>query len=509
MIVALTLLGCSTIGRWNEPPSDTGVPGMRIVASPALLDFGTLPVSEAGDASATLTLYNLGDTQETVTGHDEPIGSDAFHIDAAGALTLDPGESMELTVTYHPVTDQSDAAELLIAPSKETVRLAGVATAPVLESEPAEIAPVVLGCDGAGHIAITNAGSDALVLYGASFESDEYAILSMPDRVAPGQTELLELSFTPAGGDLRGTTLLVSSNDPLRPEVGIAVSGLGYEGERVTEFFRYTPSNPTDLLFVVATGGMTQQVDKALEALPGFVDTLRGTNVDYHVAALSGASPCPSSSPGWAELSDTSLQTQVVLERGFAGASGIWDHDLLGLASEAMLSTSSGDCLDGFRRSDADLHVIVVSDGPSAADVALPEAALELVVAAPARLRVSALIPTTIRCGSLAPDYAGVAERHDGDVSDLCDAEWTSAFQAFATVPEGRESVRYALAEAPVPSTIEVLAEGVPFGAWSWDSIVNEVVFDEETVPALGAEITVRYVSAVACTAALPASPPR
>ena len=501
MTVLLALLGCSTFGPWQDTgPVDEGGDGVRIVASPALLDFGTLAVEDATGTVATLTLYNLGDTVETLTGHDEPIGSDAFHVDAPAVLELGPGESIELDVTYAPSTDQADAAELLIAPSKETVRLSAVATAPVLTVAASNIPAVVLGCSGTGGVTLANEGSDPLDIFDARVEGDEYAVVAFPARIEPGQTAAVTLSFAPGGGGNRGTILVLSSNDPLRPEMGAAVSALGYEGAGVTESFRYTPSNPTDLLLVVATGGsMATQLDKAIDALPLFTDALRDANIDYHVAALSGGSTCPSSSPGWADRADTSLQTEGVLERGFLGESGSWDVDLLGLASEALRNADTGGCLDGFRRPEADLHVIVVSDAPSGVDVTGPEGQLDASMEAPAELRVSGLLPTTGTCGSPAPDYAAVAERHNGIVSDLCAPTWTDAFLDFTALPEGRGAVRFPLAEAPVPSTIEVLAEGVSFHAWSWDADTNAILFDGKQVPALGAEITVGYVLAVSC----------
>ena len=84
-------------------------------------------------------------------------------------------------------------------------------------------------------------------------------------------------------------------------------------------------------------------------------------------------------------------------------------------------------------------------------------------------------------------------------MSDLCAPTWTDAFLDFTALPEGRGAVRFPLAEAPVPSTIEVLAEGVSFHAWSWDADTNAILFDGKQVPALGAEITVGYVLAVSC----------
>jgi hypothetical protein len=197
--------------------------------------------------------------------------------------------------------------------------------------------------------------------------------------------------------------------------------------------------------------------------------------------------------------SDTTLQAETLLDRAFAGTAGAWDDDLVGLATDALALTGVGDCLAGFRRPGADLHLLLVSDRPSQANAAAQAAALAATVLAPAELRVSALVPTAGGCGSPAPDYAGLASMYQGQAFDLCAADWSEAFLEFASLPAGRDAVRYALAEVPVASTIEVYVEGVTSTSWSWDPAGNAVVFDHEETPALGAEITLRYVSAVAC----------
>lgn len=501
LLAILLLPACEPLGPWTLPDSgDSDPEGARVVVSPALLDFGTVSVNGQGTQTATLTLYNLGEVSETVTGHDEPLGCDDFTVAAEPVLDLEGGAELDLTVTYRPETDGDCTAELLVAPAGEVVRLVGVATAPVLVAEEPSFEPVVLGCTGGGQVRLTNAGSEPLVVESAWVASEEFAVGTLPGTLAPGTTGVLEVSFTPAGGGNRGTTLLVRSDDPAHPETSVLLTGLGYEGERVTESFRYRPSNPTDVLFVVDTEGVfAARISQADDAAGAYVDALRDTNVDYQLAALSGDAACPSSTP-YATRSDTSLAAERVLEHGFHDASGAWDEDLLGLALAALDETGVGGCLEGFRREEADLQLVVVTDGPSDADVAAQADAVEALFAEDVDLLVSGLLPLS-DCGVPAEDYAAVAETRGGVVEDLCAADWTDAFLAFASLPETEDAVRYVLAEAPVASTIAVRVEGATWSAWSWDTAGQAVVFDADTRPALGAEVEVEYVSAVACQA--------
>lgn len=500
MLPLLALLaGCTPFGPWSdEGTDDPDADGARVVASPGALDFGAVSVNEDGEARLPLTLYNLGDTPETVTGHDEPRGDGAaFSVAADPILELAPGASVALEVVFAPGTDAAYVAELLIDPSEELVRLSGVGTAPVLETGEPNLPPVVLGCAGEGRVPLANAGSEPLVFAGATVASSEFAVVDLPDALAPGETGDVLVRFAPAGGGPRGTTLLLRTDDPARPEAGVALSALGYEGERVVESFRYAPTDPTDILFVVDTGGgMAAHLQKAEAVVPSFVDALRDANLDYQLVGLSGEGPCPGPL-GFATRSDTSLVAERVLEWAFDGGTGAWDADLLGLAVAALEETGPGACLDGFRRDDADLHVVLVSDNDAQGDVDAAAADLEDAVG-DAGLRISALLPGS-DCGGATEGYARVAETHGGTVEDLCAPDWTDAFLAFASQPAGGDAVRYALAEVPVVATLEVEVEGAAWTDWSYDADANEVVFDGGQTPALGAEVVVEYVSAVAC----------
>ncbi len=499
-MLALALLGCSTLSGWPDGPADGGATSApRIIVSPARLEFGDVSVIANGFAEAELTIHNVGGATETVSGHDEPIGSDAFRIDAPPLIELGPESSITLMVRYTPTTEQADIAELLVEPSDEAVRLTADGRAPVLAAGVAAFDEVVVGCSGTGRVGLRNEGSEPVTITGAALTSDEFALTSLPDTITPGGDAEIELAFTPDGGGARGGTLRLSSTDPLHPDIGIALSASGVSGEVVTESFRYTPSNPTDVLFVVSPRALLGlQGDAAADALPAFVDAIRDTNTDYHVSAISTLGPCPTSTPGWADRSDTSLQAEIVLENGFFGDGGPWEGDLLGLAVEALARSAAADCLLDYRRAEADLHVILVDDRPAAVDPTATAAELAAGLDTPASFQLSAILPLG-DCGIDAPDYATLVERYAGTVHDLCAADWAPAFETLAELPAGRSAVRYVLAEIPVASTIEVLAEGLPFSAWSWDAATNAVVFDGDTLPALGAEVTVEYVSSVAC----------
>lgn len=498
LLVLVGFAACDPYGPFPDWDVTATTEKERIAVTPGTVPFGTLSVNERGSATATLLIANLGEGTVTVTGHDEPRNGDVFAVDAEPLLVLAAGEQREVALLFAPLTEGEWAADLLIEPGDERVRLTGAATAPVIAVEGTTFDPVVLGCSGVGTVTVRNDGSEFLAIQQVETLSTEFTVLSAPDGVAPDTSEDILLEFTPAGGGDRVTSALLSTNDPLTPEVSVGLSVLAYEGERVRETFHYTPSNPTDLLFVIDAGeAMDALTVPAGAAIDVHVAQLRSTNIDYHLAALATGSACPGRTPGWAERTDTSLQTASVLERGFAGDGGEWDDDLLGLALTALEDTAG--CLTGFRREEADLHVIAVTDGPAPADLASDVTTLAAAAEPPAGFRLSVLVPLTATCGEVQTEWRDAADTTGGFAADLCGSDWTSAFADFATLPPGADPVHYVLAEAPVPSTIEVTVEGTPFTTWTYDAESNAVRFDGDAVPSLGAQVDIAYVRAVAC----------
>ena len=66
--------------------------------------------------------------------------------------------------------------------------------------------------DTAVELTVTNLGSDTLTLTEASLDDDRFSLLASADRIAPGETATLAISF--AGGADVEATLCLASNDP-------------------------------------------------------------------------------------------------------------------------------------------------------------------------------------------------------------------------------------------------------------------------------------------------------
>ncbi len=485
-MLLLLAIACDPPGPWDTGGGRVD-PRERVTVSPGTLDFGTVSVNGQGVGRDTFTVWNLGDVEVVITGHDEPVGDGVFSIMAEPLLTIAPGAQHDLAVTFAPLTAGTYAAELVVMPAGEVVRLEGVGSAPVAAAEVSAPPPTVVGCSGAGVITLSNRGTEPLTITSIAGTSDEFHTGDAPARIDPGLSATIDLTFSPRLGGSRGASLRVLSNDPAVPELVIPVTALGYEGERVTEAFQFTPAAPVDILLVVEGGAAT---DAGTAAVAGYIDAMRALALDYRLAAVGSASTCPPGTPGWAGADEASGRSRGVAERAFTAAEGAYARDLASLAA-AVLETVDDGCLAGWRRADADLHVVLAGVGPTTTSSEM------LAALASTGAQVSALTPRT-SCGIAATAYTGLAATTGGLAPDVC-LGWTSAFDAVAAPPTSVGEVRLHLRETPVAATIEVVVDGTTWTEWSYDAQEHAVVFDGVTTPEVGADVTVTYVSAVAC----------
>jgi hypothetical protein len=478
----LLLSGCSSFGPWEAIENDSVPPEDRIILSPTTLDFGL--VSES--ATLSFSVYNLTDTEITLTGQDNPIGDPGFYVDAEPLLPIPAGSELEIPVVFTPPQDGKANARLQLLPLEKDLTLVADGSTPTISLGEPDISQTVAGCDRVGNLPITNNGRENLTIESTSFTSSEFTLASAPGTVFPGTTAFLEFLFTPEGPGQRGTSLQLHSNDPATPLVGTIISALSYEGSPVEEHFYYYPTNPTDILFLVAADSTTSA---NTEAAASYVAALRSNNIDYQLTALSGNSSCPSDLPAFSTRTDTSLQTSSLISQAFREGPGGYDSSLLSLALAALDQTDAGECLEGFRRADADLEIVLISGQEGS----YTQQQLEQLGTAESMTRISGLLP--VGCGQV-DSYHTAVEETGGTLSDWCE-NWDEGMSDLAQFPSGSSPVQFPLADTPLVDTIEVLVEGISTSAWSYDEASNSILLEE--VFALGSELTLRYVPTLSC----------
>lgn len=224
--------------------SGTGVaaPTPAIALSPGSLAFGT--VTLGGAATLSAQVRNAGTATLAVTGIALCSGTSAeFGWAPAAPLSIAPGQSATVAVTYRPTAAGTDSGCLALSsndPASPTVNLGLAATAaeqaiPAIALDPAAIdfGTVVVGSTVSRTAQVRNAGNATLHVTGISACAGTPSTFAWSPvagfSVAAGQSAELTVSYAPTAAATDGGCLAVASDDPAHPRVELAVGGVGVQ----------------------------------------------------------------------------------------------------------------------------------------------------------------------------------------------------------------------------------------------------------------------------------------
>ncbi len=222
--------------------SGTGVtaPTPSIALAPASLSFGTVVLGTS--ASLMALVQNGGTATLDVTSIALCAGtSSAFSWSPPAPLSVAPGQSAALTVTYTPSSAAVDSGCLAIGsndPASPTVNLGlggtGAAQAfPAVALTPASLdfGTVTIGGSASRTAQVQNTGNATLNVLGISLCSGTPAKFTWspaaPLAVAPGQAATLTVTYQPTDAVADSGCLAIASDDPQNPTVDLAVTGTG------------------------------------------------------------------------------------------------------------------------------------------------------------------------------------------------------------------------------------------------------------------------------------------
>jgi hypothetical protein len=238
--VSLNLTGTGMV----PPPA----PVANIRLNPTSLDFGTVTV---GDAPAQLTaaIQNTGTGDLTVTGISRCSGTSAEYSWSPGTpVTVAPGASRALTLTYTPRDAGADAGCLALAsndPDSPSVNLALAGTGsvppppptpvPDIDVTPAalDFGSVVLGGSTAKIVRVTNVGTGPLTVTGIAVcagTSPEYAWSpDAPFSLEAGANREISVTYAPLTAAADTGCLEIASNDPASGFIRVTLTGAGVQ----------------------------------------------------------------------------------------------------------------------------------------------------------------------------------------------------------------------------------------------------------------------------------------
>ena len=497
-------------------------PEPDIVVVPLLVDFGDVKVGTAETEWATIT--NVGDADLDLY-NCLPYGSHfAISSNPAGAL-LGPGDSVQLGVTFEPTNDLTYTGRVDISsndPDEPVVEvdLVGDGAEPAIAFDPGsfDFGYVGLTCEETVDIAVQSVGSAPLTVHGYSFNSfppvnamtldpgqlDDYVAYGW--ELQPGDEITVTVSFVPDDIAIYDGLLTVNSDDPDDPVADAAVMGDGVAGGTTTDSFVQQGNNWADVLWVVDNSCSMEDEQGLLgDDFSYFYSIINNAGVDYHVSVVTtddedfvGAT--------YKVIDDNTPNGAAQFAANCAvGTNGNWTEQGLKYGYDGLVKAENGTYPNsGFWRDDAGLRVIYVSDEPDQSGSWSQYLSwYQDMKVNPDHVILSAICGTNgyqaTSCtgpgGSADPGtgYVDVANATGGILGTICDPDWSTALANIGWISVTLADT-FALSQTPIPATIEVYVNGGQLlTGWSYDAVLNSVVFNPNYVPANGDSVDIHY----------------
>lgn len=274
----------------------------------------------------------------------------------------------------------------------------------------------------------------------------------------------------------------------------------------VEERFSQASLPGLDILFVVdGTGSMAEEQADFADAAASFIDTLDEIGLGWQIGVTTTDPDDGGVLLGrpWIITPDAHAPAEALARALVVGTMHV--PPSAGLDAAALTLADAEGKNRGFRRVDAGLHVVFISDGDDQSGAVLgadPTSAFIALLAADATrtgsvARASAVVGDAPGgCdgahGSALPGsrYLDVAAASGGAAVSICDASFAEVAAAVRDLGVDWPT-RFALQAVPEVGTVVVEVDGVRADGWALAVDPPAIVFDEAPVP--GAEIVVRY----------------
>lgn len=244
--ILLLLLGCSEydVKEVVVDPAPDGPPVPEIEVDPATIGFGEVEVGAAVDE--VLTISNVGDEDLQLTGLALEDGSGGFAVTSLGVTELTPGEATEVIVSFTPPAEGSFVDTVLVEsddPSTPVVPVPLSGETPAGPAPDLEVSPwtydfgtVPVDSPVTLSVTLSNVGDADLTVSGLSYSSatDELGFDDgsggyggLPDTLAPGESRVVTVAYTPIDDTPDEGAITILSDDPDEPEAFASQSGNG------------------------------------------------------------------------------------------------------------------------------------------------------------------------------------------------------------------------------------------------------------------------------------------
>ena len=209
----------------------------QLTLSASALAFGNVLLNTT--STQTLTLTSSGTTAVTVNS----VATAGLGFATSGAtfpVTLNPGQSISLQVSFDPTAPGPAAGSITISSNSSsgsvaTVTLSGAGTAPQLTLSASTLAfgGVNLNATSTQALTLTSSGTAPVTINSATLTGSEFTMTggTFPTTLNTGQTMSLQVSFDPTVTGAATGTITISTNSSSGSPVAVALSGTGISAQ--------------------------------------------------------------------------------------------------------------------------------------------------------------------------------------------------------------------------------------------------------------------------------------
>ena len=226
------------------PLSGTGVvlPRREIEVTPNFVSFGATFTGFESSPRVFL-IKSVGTVPLTVSRVVRGPDSSEFSVtERTEPITLDPGQRLEITVTYRPIDEGADVGSVLVESDdldepQVVVTLLGIGSgeaSPQVAVLPlyADFGETESGSSSTVEFQVDNVGSDQMAVQRIYLGEGTSGDFSLPEilgqaTVNPGETLRLTVNFSPLDQGADSGTVRVETDDPDNPLVTISLLGRG------------------------------------------------------------------------------------------------------------------------------------------------------------------------------------------------------------------------------------------------------------------------------------------
>ncbi|MFT4976438.1 MAG: hypothetical protein ACI8S6_002335 [Myxococcota bacterium] len=496
--VALLLFACNSDFELQKG-ADGNTPSPALGVAPSVMSLEA-PLGES--ASDIVTLYNDGDAAMALLGAEISTGA-RFTVGALATDRLAPGESTELVVTFEALVTTEEGLLRVYSDDPDLgsveVPLYGRALTPLLTVSPNPIAlgSRTVGCDWDQRVDLINDGDADLTVEAVLASGERFSLAEstdLPQVLAPDASTSVTVRFSPQDPVASVGNLLVGSDDPGGDRF-VSITGTGAAAALTEQAFQqgFDVREEIDILvYIDKSGSMGDDNSRLKDNAADFMSQLSALSTDYQIMVVTADFGCHNEGI----ITPATADPVGVFSRALDGPSGGYTEAGLSVTLKALEASGSGECNAGFLRDDVALSVLLISDEPEQSPAGWEETLAELLAVEPDTI-ISAIAgdyPDGCETADAGDGYYQAVSATGGVFLSICETDWSPHIEAISDISTkvpGELTDTFTLSSYPDPDTIVVTVDGAPSSAWSYDSDLNAIVFDE--MPADEANIYVTF----------------